>query len=225
MKGGMGLGAGWAVALIFANPVLCQEAVEQLPKEAQALATKAGALNSYRCSFSLEAKERPQETVRLEGTISFKKPNQRRLELKETGTSQVAQQLVSDGKMEWQYDLASKTAYRLAAPPEVPGPHRPFAEGRSFRFIERRGAGQETQVRFEGVPLPEMVKDSPVPVTTLRVEVGEEDGLARELMLLDAQGEAVLSQRYQKVETNISFPEGTFVFEPPAGTKVEEVKQ
>ncbi len=198
-------------------------AEETLPQEAQELAAKISALESYRCFFLLEAQEKPGETVRLEGTLSFQRPNRRRLELKESGSKETSQLLVSDGKVEWQYDPGSKTAYRLANPPEAPGPHRPFAQGRAFRFVQRRNAGKETQLQFEGSPLPEVVRDSPVPIQTLRVEVGEGDGLVRELILLDGKGGMVLLQKYQQVELNVTFPEETFVFEPPSGVKVEEL--
>lgn len=196
-----------------------------LPKEAQELAAKAAALKSYRTQFTLEAQEESGEKVRLEGTLLFQRPNQRRLELRLVGSSEVHQILVSDGKVEWQYDPAEKRVYRLANAPEVPGPHRPFAEGAQFRFVERRGDGPEAQIRFEGVPLSAITRDSPVPIQTLRVDVGEQDGLVRELSLLDNKNQAVLSQRYHHVETNAVFPVGSFTFAPPAGTTIEDLTQ
>ncbi len=200
-------------------------AAEPLPKETQDLIAKASALENYRAQFNLDAKEENGETVRLEGTLLFQRPNRRRLELRQGGSKEISQLLVSDGTVEWQYAPSEKKAYRLSNAPEVPGPHRPFAEGKSFRFVERIGAEPEALLRFEGAPLPTVVQDSPVPIKTLRVDVGEQDGLVRELALLDAKDEVVLLQKYTAVEVNAELPEDSFTFTPPEGTSIEDLAQ
>jgi len=200
-------------------------AAEPLPKETQDLIAKASALKNYRAQFNLDAKEENGETVRLEGTLLFQQPNRRRLELRQGGSREISQLLVSDGTVEWQYAPSEKKAYRLSNAPEVPGPHRPFAEGKSFRFVERIGAEPEALLRFEGTPLPTVVQDSPVPIKTLRVDVGEQDGLVRELSLLDAKNEVVLLQRYTAVEVNAELPEDSFTFTPPEGVSIEDLTQ
>ncbi len=214
-----------ALLCLSSNGLLAEEETAPLPKEAQGLLTKAGALKNYRSRFTLEAKEESGETVRLEGTLLFQRPNLRRLELRIRGSKEISQMLISDGTVEWQYDPAEKKVYRLTNTPEVPGPHRPFAEGKSFRFIERIGSGSDARLRFEGTPLPTIIQDSPVPIQTLRVDVGEQDGLVRELALLDIKDQVVLSQQYRDVEVNVNFPEGSFKFTPPEGTTVEDLKQ
>lgn len=200
-------------------------AAEPLPKETQDLIAKASVLENYRAQFNLDAKEENGETVRLEGTLLFQRPNRRRLELRQGGSREISQLLVSDGTVEWQYAPSEKKAYRLSNAPEVPGPHRPFAEGKSFRFVERIGAEPEALLRFEGAPLPAVVQDSPIPIKTLRVDVGEQDGLVRELALLDAKNEAVLLQKYTAVEVNTELPEDAFTFTPPEGTSIEDLAQ
>ena len=214
----------WSAAALslISSPLF---AAESLPKEAQGLVAKAAALKNYRAQFNLEAKEETGQTVRLEGTLLFQRPNQRRLELRQEGSKEISQLLVSDGTVEWQYAPSEKKAYRLSNAPEVPGPHRPFAEGKSFRFVERIGAEPEARLRFEGTPLPTIVQDSPVPIKTLRVDVAEQDGLVRELALLDAKNQVILSQKYTAVEINAELPEGSFAFTPPEGTAVEDLTQ
>lgn len=198
-----------------------------LPKEAQPLLPKAAALSSYRVRFTLEAREETgKPLVRLEGRLFYERPNRRRLELKgPEGSEAVSQMLVSDGSVEWQYYPATNTVYRIANPPEPPGPHRPFAEARSgsVRFVERLGKKSEELCRFEAAPLATIVEGSPVPIKTLRVDVAEADGLVRQLVLLDAKGEPALSQQYHDVEINVSFPEGTFAFTAPEGAQVVEL--
>ena len=217
--------AFFIVGLLGWAPMVFSAEEAALPKEAQELVAKAAALKSYRSRFTLQAKEESGEQVRLEGTLLFQRPNQRRLELRLGGSEEIQQILVSDGTVEWQYDPAEKKVYRLANAAEVPGPHRPFAEGKQFRFVERMGEGPETLLRFEGVPMTSITRDSPVPIQTIRVDVGEQDGLARELSLLDAKNQEILSQKYQRVETNVTLPAGTFVFTPPAGAVVEDLTQ
>ncbi len=208
-----------------ALPVVAAEEEASLPKEARDLLVKALALKSYRTQFVLEAKEENGEIVRLVGTLLFRRPNQRRLELRLDGSDKPSQLLISDGTVEWQYDLVDKKVYKIPNPPEIPGPHQPFAEGQAatFRFVEQMGTGAEALSRFEATPLPAVVKDSPIPIQTLRVDVGASDGLVRKLSLLDAQGQEVLSQRYQNVEVNVSFPEGTFTFVKPDDVAVEDL--
>lgn len=222
----------WSAAFLCLTPpsLAAQESsstkgTESPPKEAQGLAAKAAALKSYRAEFNLEAKEEAGETVRLEGTLLFQQPNRRRLELRQGGTGEISQLLVSDGTVEWQYTLAEKRAYRLSNASEVPGPHRPFAEGESFRFVGPVETGSGPCLRFEGAALPTIVQDSPVPIKTLRVDVAEQDGLVRELALLDAKNQVVLSQKYSSVEVNVDLPEDSFTFTPPEGTSIEDLTQ
>jgi hypothetical protein len=134
--------------------------------------------------------------------------------------------LVSDGTTEWQSYPAANTVYRMQSPEQVPGPHRPFSDLQpgSVRFVERIESGKKIRVRFEAVPLPSVVEGSPVPIERLRVDVGE-DGLVRELVLLDAQGEPVLTQRYRDLEVNISIPRESFLFTPPEGFQVVDLEE
>ncbi|MBI1953755.1 MAG: outer membrane lipoprotein carrier protein LolA [Candidatus Omnitrophica bacterium] len=203
------------------------EAAAGLPPEAQALQSKADALKSYRAQFILEAREEDGQSVRLEGKLLFEGPNRRRVEIKEEGSSDASQILVGDGKLEWQYFKEANTVYRQENPPQPPGPHRPFAEIQdgTLRAVAQAPAGTQAIQRFEGKPVAEVTEGAPVPIETIRVDVGTEDGLARELTLLDAQGKSVLSQRYSQVEVNLSFPEGTFAFTPPADAAVVDLNK
>lgn len=230
MKTKIAIICGAAILCSNSVPLLAEERAaakntDFLPKEAQELVAKASALKNYRAQFNLQAKEEAAKMVRLEGTLLFQRPNQRRLELRQDGSKEISQLLVSDGTVEWQYAPAEKKVYRLSNAPEVPGPHRPFAEGKSFQFVERIDTESETRLRFEGTPLPAIVQDSPVPIKTIRVDVGEPDGLVRELALLDAGNQVVLSQKYTAVEVNTELPEGSFTFTPPEGASVEDLTQ
>ena len=219
------------VALVlFAGIWMCGIALAQeppLPKEAKALVDRASALKSYQAKFTLQAKEENGEEVRLEGTVVFEKPNRRRLSLKNSGEKEASQMIVSDGTTEWQYDVASKTVYKIKATADIPGPHRPFGEVKpeTLRFVRSIGEGVAAISRFEAVPLPAVVEGSPVAIESLRVDVGQKDGLVRELVLLDPKGETVFTQRYEEIQVNLPIAQGTFIFTPPAEVRVVEPGQ
>lgn len=239
MKKCWSLAMALAMALLIAHemPLTMSFAAEGvspdapvLPKEAQGLLSKVAALESYKARFTLEVKEASGEPVRLTGTLLFQRPNRRRLEIwegQERQEAKTSQLLISDGKMEWQYSPEKKTVYRVKSPADPPGPHRPFAEVRAetLRFVKRLEGKPASLARFEGDPIPSVVEGSPIPIQRLRVDVGEADGLVREMSLLDTQGNAVLSQRYQEVEVNVPIPEGTFTFTPPEGTEVVDLPE
>lgn len=218
------------VQVLFASIVMCGTAIAQeppLPKEAKALVDRVSALKSYQAKFTLEAKEENGEEVRVEGTVIFEKPNRRRLNLSNPGEKEASQMIVSDGTTEWQYDVASKTVYKIKALADVPGPHRPFGEVKTetLRFVRSMGEGAAAVSRFEAVPLPAVVEGSPVAIESLRVDVGQKDGLVRELVLLDPKGETVFTQRYEDIQTNVSVAQGTFTFTPPADVRIIEPGQ
>ncbi len=79
-------------------------------------------------------------------------------------------------------------------------------------------------LRFEGKPLASIMEGAPVPIETIRIDVAEEDGLMRRIFLLDADGEAVLTQQYYDMQVNTPAQEGDFTFDPPEGVSVGEVQ-
>ncbi len=209
------------------SPLLAEEPSASLPKEAMELQAKAAAVKSYQAKFILQAQEEGGEQVRLTGSILFQGPNQRRVELKEEGSQEIGQLLVSDGSEEWQYLKEANTVYRVKNPPQAPGPHRAFAEvkANTLRFVGDRPLGSESVYRFEGSPVAEVTEGAPVAIQTIRVDVGKADGLVRELTLLDAQGKEILSQRYQEVQVDVPVAQGTFSFAPPAGVQVIDLDE
>lgn len=213
-------------ALLFSTATFAEEELA-LPKEAQELTARAEEVRSYQTHFSLEAQEETGEPVELEGTLLFEWPNRRRLELREGSEQTPSQLLISDGTFEWQSYPAANTVYRSRSPGEAPGPHRPFSDLKpgSVRFLERVESEEGRRIRFEAIPLPSVVEGSPVPIDRLRVDVGEEDGLVRELVLLDTQGEPVLTQRYRDLQVNISIPQESFSFTPPEGFQVVDLEE
>ncbi len=205
---------------------LAQEENLSWPAQAQEAAAKAREIRSYRAHFTLEAQDE-EGPLQMEGELAFLRPNRRHLKLRRSPNGELMGEVVSDGRVEWQYDLELNRVYRVKVSTAVPGPHRPFEEilPETLRFIERRQGGREAQLRFEGKPRPALVEQSPVPVETIRIDVGAEDGLIRELTLLDQGGKGIFHQRYMGLETNVTFPEGEFVFTPPPGVPVTEMEQ
>ncbi len=209
--------------LLCSSNVFSEEAA--IPKEAQQVEAQTATLEGYRTKFTLETKEKEQGPFRVEGTLLFRRPNQRRLELHQSGaesSEEISQLLVSDGTTEWQYYPAENMVYKVSSAPQAPGPHRPFAEVKreTLRFVGHIGTDPDVRIRFEGVPLPAITEGSPVLIQTLRVDVGQVDGLVRELVLLDEKGEAVLTQQYREIELNPQVSADTFAFTPPAGAAV-----
>ena len=205
------------------TPVFSEEAV--LPNEAKGLLAKAAGWESYRTTFTLEAKEADGKLFKLQGTILYKKPAHRRLEIHEGEAKENTQLLVSDGKTEWQYYPQSAVVYRITTPPEPPGPHRPFSEAKpeTVRFMKRVEGGPEVLLRFEGQPLPASVEGAPVPVKQIRVDVAEKDGLLRRMVLLDEKGQEVLTQEYSQVEVNVPIADDQFIFTLPEGVAVMDL--
>ena len=196
-----------------------------LPKEALEIGRKASSWKSYRAEFALEAKEERGGLFKLRGVLLFKQPNLRRLEIWEGDSVEPTQILVSDGKVEWQYHPQNAVVYRLAEPVTPPGPHRPFGEAQpgTVRFIERAGEAGQGRLRFEAEPIPAAVEAYASAIQKLRIEVSEEDGLARELLLLDPDGNTVLTQRFTKVEVNVPTDATGFSFVPTEGVAVIDV--
>ena len=196
-----------------------------LPKEAQEVIRKAEALQSYRAKFTLEAKEEEGKTFRLRGTMLFQKPQQRWLEIYEADAQEPSQILIADGKTEWQYYPQNSVVYRALNPPPPPGPHRPFAEAQpgTLRFIRLVEEGGQKRLRFEAEPLPSMKEGAPVPIQKMRIEVGEKDGLARKLELLDSKGQSVLTQSFTEVEINVAVDKNRFSFVPQEGVAVMDL--
>lgn len=214
-----------ALALVagLAGPAFAEEAA--LPAEARRVAEKAAALKSYRADLTLEAREEEGGPFKLEGKLLFENPTRRRLEIRESGAEGGAQLLVNDGKVEWQHYPEAGVVYRLTDLPPTPGPHRPFAEAQpgTVRFVEKGGSKPEPVLRFEAQPLPSSVEGSPVPIEKIRIDVGEKDGLTREMVLLDAQGNAVLTQRFSNIELNAPMEDKDFTFTPPEGVAVVDM--
>lgn len=202
-------------------------AVAELPPEARQVMEKAGQLKNYRARFTLEAREAGGEPLKLEGTILCQPPNCRAMELKPLGSREEPQKVISNGQVEWQYVPETRTAYRIPNPAPVPGPHRPFSEAKeeTLRFTGVISSEQGSLLRFEAQPREESVDGAPVPVRKIRVDVSEQDGLVRELTLLDAQGEAVMTQRFSDVQVNVPTAEKDFNFTPKQGMAVVDLEK
>lgn len=211
----------WAAAALIVAGAGRASAEEGLPPEAAQAAAKTAGWSGYRANFVLEAAEEDGNLFVLRGTMLFKKPDQRRLEIQEENAPDLTQLLVSDGKTEWQYYPQEKTAYRIKNPPQPPGPHQPFSEAAegSVKFLQAQGG----LLQFEADPRPAAVEASPVPIKKLRLDIAEEDGILRQMVMLGENGETVLTQRFTDVEVNPSLPASQFRFTVPEGAKVTDV--
>lgn len=198
---------------------------EEFPPEAQQVLKKLEAVTSYRTRFTLEAKEEDGQLFQMEGTLLFRMPSQRRLEIRQPGSQEEPQRVISDGKVEWQSYPQGGVVYRRVHPPEAPGPHRPFSEALpgTVRFVGFQETAAGKILRFEAQPLPESVDGAPVPIEKIRMDVAEKDGLARELVLLDAKDNAVMTQRFFDVELNVLVSDKEFSYTPKQGTAVVDM--
>ena len=215
---------GLLLVLVFsAGSVRAEEAA--LPKEAKAAAEKALSWNSYKTDFALDTKEEDGAVFLLRGTLVYRKPGQRRLQIREGEAAQDTQTLVSDGKVEWQYIPKSNVVYRIDNPPEAPGPHRPFTDVKpeTVRFVKKVESPEGALLRFEAEPRPQLVDGSPVPVKTVRLDLSEKDGMLREMVMLDALGEPVLTQRFTGLEVDVQVPDDRFQFTAPEGVSVTQL--
>lgn len=205
-------------------PAWCEEEAA-LPKEAKAAEEKALSWNSYKTDFALDTKEESGAVFLLRGTLIYRKPGQRHLQIREGEATQDTQTLVSDGKVEWQYTPQGNVAYRIDNPPEAPGPHRPFTDVKpeTVRFVKKVEGPEGALLRFEAEPRPQSVEGSPVPVKTVRLDLSEKDGMLREMVMLDALGEAVLTQRFTGLEVDVTLPDNQFQFTAPEGVTVTQL--
>lgn len=220
-----------ALIAVLLSPIPCDRSpivfAEEaaFPPEAQQVTQKLAAITSYRARFTLEAKEESVQLFRLEGTLLFKMPAQRRLEIRQPGSKGEPQRVVSDGKIEWQSYPEGGVVYRITNPPEAPGPHRPFSEVQpgTMKFSGAQETGDGKVLRFEAKPLPKSVDGSPVPIEKVRIDVAEKDGLARGMVLLDAKGDAVMTQHFFGVELNVPVSDKEFSYTPKEGVAVMDV--
>ncbi|GEM_PF-3429177 len=221
--GKRGLLLGLAVIGLVSSPAWCEEG--GLPKEAQQAVEKALSWPSYKTDFALDTQEEDGTSFTLRGTLTYRKPGQRRLEIREGEATETTQTLVSDGKVEWQYYPKANMVYQIDNPPEAPGPHRPFNDVKpeTVRFVKKVEGADGGLLRFEAEPRPQSVEGSPVPVKTVRLDLSEKDGLLREMVMLDDKGEPVLTQRFTGLETGVTVPDGQFQFKAPEGVTVTQL--
>lgn len=214
------IGMVFSPVTLHPPPARCEEG--GLPKEAKAVAEKALSWNSYKTDFSLETREEDGNAFSLNGTLIYRKPGQRHLEIREGESTENTQRLVSDGSVEWQYYPKGNVAYRIENPPEAPGPHRPFTDVKpeTVRFMKKVEGPEGALLQFEAEPRPQSVEGSPVPVETVRLDLSEKDGMLREMVMLDEKDKPVLTQRFTGLELNVEVPEGQFKFTAPEGVSV-----
>ncbi|MBI4227355.1 MAG: outer membrane lipoprotein carrier protein LolA [Candidatus Omnitrophica bacterium] len=199
-----------------------------------ALQAKAGAIQSYQADFTLTVTEEDTPSV-LKGTLLYQQPDKRRIEFVGEPVDDVAQLVVSDGAVEWQYFPGRKMAHRTewatvkaaGAPPEISairGPHQPFLDLKadSLRVVSE---APNAPLVFEADPAPALMAEAPFAPGKIRVEVSEADGLARRLTMTDAQGREVLSQEYTNVRLNPPVPDASFTFTPPDGVEVVDISE
>jgi outer membrane lipoprotein-sorting protein len=218
------LAAGWLLCGFPCETSYAQEAT--LPGEAQNLLNKSKTWNRYQAKFSLEAQEEGEEAVRLEGNLVVQRPKNRRLEIRFEGEEELSQLHVSNGEVEWQYIPQAETAYKAVNPPEVPGPHRPFAdvEISSVQFVKQIDQGGEKLYRFEADPLESIAQGAPVLIKRVQIDLAETDGLARQVVLFGDKGEKVLTQKYYDIQLDVPISSETFTFALPKGVEVVEVE-
>ena len=213
-------------ALLFLTAAAVRAEEEPaLPPEAREILQKLAGIQSYKVRFSMEAKEPDGKLFQLEGTFLYQAPNSRRLEIHRPESKEEPQLLVSDGKVEWQYDPEAGTVYRLLNPKEAPGPHRPFSEakGGTVRFVGRQTDEAGEFLRFEAEPIPESVSGSPIPVQKIQIDVDSKNGLMRQLILLGAGGDAVMTQRFSDPQVNVPVSGKQFTFVPQQGMAVVDL--
>ncbi len=216
------IGMVFSPLTLHPTPAWCEEA---LPKEAKAAAEKAAGWESYKTDFSLETQEENGEDFSLKGTLIYRKPGQRHLEIREGEAVENTQMLVSDGSVEWQYYPKGNVAYRIDNPPEAPGPHRPFTDVKpeTVRFVKKVEGSEGPLLRFEAAPRPESVQGSPVPVKKVRLDLSEEDGMLREMVMLDEKDKTVLTQRFTGMDRNVEISEDQFKFTAPEGVSIMQM--
>ena len=230
------LGGGWCIGLWALGLAVCPAAAgaDDAAARQQELEAKAAAVEAYQADFTLTVTEEGTPST-LKGTILYQRPDKRRIEFAGApAQDEVAQLVVSDGAVEWQYFPGRKTAHRTdwakvkeaGAPADVlaiRGPHQPFLDLKpeSVRLVETKG---DLSV-FEADPAPALIAEAPFAPGKIRVEVSAADGLARRLTMSDADGKEVLAQDYTGVRLKPAITESSFTFTPPAGVEVVDISE
>lgn len=220
----------WIVGLAAASPAIAR--ADEAAAKAAELQAKAGAVAAYQAEFSLTVTEDNKPST-LKGSILYQRPDKRRIAFAGTPAPEdVAQLVVSDGAVEWQYfpgrHMAHKTDWakvKAAGAPadamELRGPHQPFLDLKpeSLRLIETKPDGLCV---FEAEPAPGLIAEAPFAPGKIRLEVAT-DGLARRLTMTDADGHEVLSQDYTNIRLDPTITETSFAFTPPADAQVVDI--
>lgn len=227
---------GWVVA--WAIPAIAAAPEPVTAERLTQLKEKATAADSYRADFSLTVKD-DKEPVTLKGTITYQKPDRRRVEFENAAESEdVAQLVVSDGFYEWQYFPQRKTVYKTdwakvksagvdGQSFELRGLHQPFIDVKSetVQFVGTRSEGKETLELYEAAPADALVADAPFEPGKVQIAISSKDGLTRQLSMTDADGREVLHQKYSKVQTGVSVKPADFNFTPPEDAEVIDISQ
>ena len=226
----------WALGLAVASPAVA--GAEETAARVAELQAKAVAVAAYQADFSLTVTEDHKPST-LNGTILYQRPDKRRIEfVGSPAPEDVAQLVVSDGAVEWQYfpgrHLAHKTDWakvKAAGAPsemlEIRGPHQPFLDLKpeSVRLVETTADAAAPRDIFEAEPAPALIAEAPFAPGKIRVEVSAADGLARRLTMSDADGHEVLSQEYTNVRINPPITGAPFTFTPPGDAQVVDISE
>ncbi len=220
--------SGDGILNLLESQALAQtQTVEQIFIEISQLAEMTG---SYHADVTTVIKDKGKTSV-IKGKVKFKWPNMRWQENrypKKQGFDTVF--IISNGSIRWNYSPRFNFALKyddkaLNEDARLKGwlSSDYFNEG-SFQYLGKERLGKDEMHVFEGEQSAlHKLKNDEKPGTA-RVYVNVKTGILQKFIEYDQTGAEISTQTFNHIQPDASISVKDFNFTPPAGTKIQEVK-
>jgi outer membrane lipoprotein-sorting protein len=178
--------------------------------------------------------------ITMEGTMLFKKPRKTYVDMSvDMGVMKLQQIVISDGETVWNYQPTLKMASKIdvekviaATGIEKAGQNtsditQPFQglQPESIKLVDTKELDGRKVYVFEGKPQMAEMPQIPFKPAKIQVWVGDETGLLRKVVMLNEEGNEMMTQAYDNIQLNVEVPEDKFQFTPPEGVQVMELTE
>ena len=213
---------------------------EEEPEEIVArLKSKAESVQSGRADLKMTMSMMGQK-VSMSGTMLFQKPRRSRTEITmNLGALKLEQIVIADGTTVWTYQPTMKMVTRIdlqkltaatgmeKAAQKNSDIAQPFQglQSESIRLLRTEEKDGKKVYVLEGTPDTSELPDFPFKPAKIQIWVGDESGLLQKMVMLDAQGNEMMSQIYENIEVNVDVPAEQFEFTPPEGVQVMDMTE
>ena len=212
----------------------------QVPDQRMAaLEKKAQDVKSYSADMSMTIDVMGNKMVTT-GSFIYKNPEKTKMETEmDMGGMKMKQIIVSDGKTAWTYqpamnmvtkiDMEKVKAESQGEMPEKIGSDiskafNGLTDG-SISYVRSDTADGVKVSVFQGTPEIKEAPNMPFKPAKIEIWVGDDDGLARKMIMYNDEGKEMMTQSYTNVKLNVPVDDSIFEFTPPEGAQVMDMTE